>query len=223
VHLAENGNRQEVELAGPSYEKDAAAVIDALVGRDYQQIVYASSGVLYGDREYSPRKPSDAIHVVDAYTRVKCRSETAVLDTGRGIVARLSNVYGPGMAIDTVMSTILRQIPGGGAVQVRDGAVVRDFLWVDDAAAALAAAAMARRWGIYNVGAGVGTSIEALAREALGLAGEDDRAVVATASAGRFSSLVLDIFETARDLRWSPAISLREGLARLMTTERRGE
>jgi UDP-glucose 4-epimerase len=217
IHLAEDNDRARVAASGAAYEAAAFQTLQALLEKGYGRVVYASSAVLYGGRASSPRKPSDPVHVVDAYTRVKRSSEEAVIGS-RGVVARLANLYGAGMSENNVLSTILRQIPGTAPLEVMDEQPVRDFVWIDDAAAAFAAMALrAGKPGIYNVGSGRGVSVSALARAALALAGENDRGVISTRP-GEMSSLVLDVAETAAQWQWRPTTPLEEGLARLIAT-----
>ena len=217
VYLAGSAQRVESSFA---QETDQAqqhrAMLETLAGKPYRRFVYASSAVLYGDAASTPRSPDDEIHVVDAYTRVKRCGELAVLDTGFGAVARLTNLFGPGMSTTNVVSTILQQIPGAGDLQVRDAAPVRDFLWVDDAADALARMAVGHETGIFNVGTGKGTSIGAVARLALDIAGEGKRQVFSTRPDSRQSQLVLDISQTEAVWRWLPTTTVDAGLARLL-------
>jgi nucleoside-diphosphate-sugar epimerase len=93
---------------------------------------------------------------------------------------------------------------------------VRDYLWVDDAAAGLVSLAAARRGGAFNLGTGVGTSVGELAGKALACAGETGRAVEASDAAGQPSYLVLDIADTTAQAGWSPRVALDDGLRRLM-------
>jgi len=120
------------------------------------------------------------------------------------------------MARHTVVSDIFDQIPGSGPVKVRDASPVRDFLSVTDAAAALRALAVSQLSGVFNVGSGVATSVRELAETALAVAGQGDRAVVATAPTGRRSYNVLDIAQTCLALAWRPERTLHDDLARLL-------
>lgn len=217
IHLAEEADRAKVAALGAAYESAAVQTIGDLLAHPYARVIYASSAVLYGDASRSPHPPDDGVCVTDAYTRVKRTAELAVLESSRGVVARLTNVYGPGMSSRNVISAILSQIPGSGRLVVMDTAPVRDFLWVNDAAegfAELATAANAE--GIFNLATGVGTSIGDVAHLALEIAGESGREVVAT-HGGRESTII------ARDMRlaqygWQPRVRLRDGLASLLST-----
>lgn len=222
LHLAEARDRREANLLGPAYEAEAVANIKALLGKGYRRVVYASSAVVYGDQYVSACRPDDAVFATDAYTRIKLACERRVLECGTGVVARIANVYGPGMAVGNVVSAILRQVPGTGPVEVADDQPVRDFVWVGDAAEALVALTGSGACGIYNVGTGLGTSVRQLAEMALEIARQPERPVVAKDRAARHSKLVLDVSATMAALDWRPNTSLRNGLTRQMN-ERRDE
>jgi UDP-glucose 4-epimerase len=218
IHLAEEADRSQVAALGTAYESSAAQTVADLLGRSYTRVIYASSAVLYGEASSTPHMPDDAVYVTDEYTRLKRTAELAVLESPRGSVVRLSNVYGPGMSPRNVISTILGQIPGSGPIVVMDTTPVRDFLWVDDAAEAFAELATASTaQGIFNVATGVGTSIGDVAALALEIAGEAGREVVA-ATTGRMSAIVADRERMAREYRWQPQVGLRDGLAVLLST-----
>ena len=218
IHLAEEADRAKVAALGAAYESSAVQTIEDLVSRSYARVIYASSAVLYGDASSDPHVPDDAVFVTDAYTRLKRAAELAVLDSSRGVVARLTNVYGTGMSSRNVIGTILGQIPGSGTLVVMDTTPVRDFLWVHDAAEAFAALATATAaQGIFNVATGVGTSIGGVARLALEIAGETGREVAGTGS-GRVSTIVARDPRLNRQYGWHPLVGLRDGLASLLST-----
>jgi UDP-glucose 4-epimerase len=217
IHLAEANDRQEVRQAGTRYERAVQETLQALIRKRYRRIIYASSALLYGDRATTPRRETDAVYVSDAYTRVKWGCEQMVLATEGGIAVRLANLYGKGMSVRTVLHAILSQIPGRGRLVVRDDTPVRDFVFVDDAAEALAMMALAPAGsGIFNVGSGRPVQIGALACLALDVAGESDRTVVASHHSSDPSHLVLDITRTVRTWNWQPATNLRDGIASIV-------
>lgn len=215
VHLAEQRDRAAVLEAGSDYEIDAINTVRVLIQKGYRKIVYASSATVYGDTASVAFKPTAAVRAMDPYTRVKLTCEDCVLKAG-GIVARLSNVYGPGMAPNNVISKILGQIPGKKPVRIWDRAHVRDFLWIQDAALAVAALVRSDCCGIYNVGTGIGTSVGKLAELLLAQTGQGDRDIVSTHPSGEGSCNVLDIEKTSAHLNWTPKTSLEEGLRILL-------
>jgi UDP-glucose 4-epimerase len=196
---------------------NARHTLEALLGKPFSWVIYSSSAVLYGDRSVTPHVETDPVYANDVYTRIKLASERMVLERGGG-VARLSNLYGPGMARGTVFGTILGQLGQSGPLTVQTTSPVRDFLWIDDAVMALSRLAESRASGVFNVGSGVGASIAELASTALDESGETGRPVVATQTDAGPSILVLDISKTTAALGWRPQVSLREGLHRLINT-----
>lgn len=217
IHLAEEADRAKSAELGACYESDAARTIADLLNRPYNRVIYASSAVLYGDAYPHPHAADDPVYATDAYTRVKRSAELAVLETTRGVVARLSNVYGPGMSLRSVISTILQQIPGSGPLVLMHTTPVRDFLWVDDAAEAFAELSVATApRGVFNVATGVGTSIGQTAQLALDLAGEGGRDIVSSCGNG-LSTIIADYARMADLYGWRPHVALREGLEFLLS------
>jgi len=223
IHLAENNDRAQVAKSGQAYEEKILATLTALLAKGYRRVVYASSAVLYGDADIRAHFPNDPIRIDDAYMRVKRLSELAVLKLPVGVVVRLANIYGPGMSPNNVMSTILRQIPGTGSLEIMDTNPVRDFIWGEDAAEGIVALAInhvdeGNERGLYNLGTGVGTSIGDLANMALEIAGQPGRSLKAKYTSDRQSSLILDFSDTTSTCGWIPKTSLRQGLTHLLNS-----
>jgi UDP-glucose 4-epimerase len=221
IHLAEDNDRVRVAKSGQAYEEKVLDTLAALLAKGYQRIVYASSSVLYGDGGVHAHHPNDSIQSNDAYTRVKRQSELSVLKLPAGIVVRLANIYGPGMSKNNVMSTILRQIPGKGKLEVMDTNPVRDFIWVEDAAEGIMALALSNfeegnGCALFNLGTSVGTSIGSLAELALDIAAQSERLVHAKYAADHQSSLILDFSDTTSACGWQPKTSLRQGLTNIL-------
>lgn len=214
VHLAEANDRATVNEFGPAYEDQALRTLHALLGKGYRHVIYASSAVVYGDSSATPRKVTDPVRAVDTYTRLKLASERAVLQR-EGAVARLANLYGPGMAPGNVLSHILKQLGTGPAITMHALEPVRDFLWVDDAADALMSMARTRAAGLFNVGSGTGTSVRQLVAIAQAAAGSHQN-VLGRRPPAEPSSLVLDIAATTAALGWEPRTSLEEGVGQLV-------
>lgn len=215
VHLAEDPDAGRVSQLGETYFVSVTRVVKALSRGSYQRIIYASSGMVYGDQCECPCRVDMPALATDMYTNSKLANERIVLDSG-GVVLRLSNLIGIGMAANNVMSEILRQVPGIGPVRVRDDRPVRDFLPMPEAASAFSLAIESDFIGIANVGSGIGTSVKALAELALAAVGQGGREIRATKPSSRRSINVLDISATRRILGWSPASSLKDQMDQLL-------
>ena len=205
IHLAEEPNRAMVNAQGEAYLDHATAVMRTLVKRA-GTVIYASSGVVYGDEGDTPFSPYAAVVPTDLYGRSKAQNEAIVLAAG-GTVIRLSNLFGLGMSPSNVISDIDRQLPNTGTLKIRDDTPVRDFLSVSAAADAIVLLSQMVCPGILNLGSGVGLSIRTLALLALSSVGKESRQIVVTHPTARRSVNILDIEETQRRLRWSPGIS----------------
>lgn len=217
VHLAEASDRRWAEMNAQVYEQEALRTLESLLGKGFGRVVYASSAVLYGDQSEELRRVEDPVHIVDTYTRIKYASEQAVL-RGKGVVARLVNLYGPGMAEGNVLSAILKQVPLEGPIRVLDVTPVRDFLWIEDAADVFAGMALGKASGIFNVGTGLGTSILELAHIVLSAAGQTGRTVESGYQGIRRSQLAVDIAQTAAAFGWRPTTALPKGIETLVHT-----
>jgi UDP-glucose 4-epimerase len=201
IHLAEINNRARVNLLSVEYELEASSTLRALLKKGYEKVIYASSAVLYGDGVCIPHLETDPLNAIDRYTRVKLASEQSVLSCG-GVVVRLANIYGPGMAAENVLSHILGQLDRDGPITLQDASPVRDFIWVEDVAEAIMKMVTGRAQGVFNVGAGIGTSIGELARISLEEAKQPQRQVVSALSAAKPSCIVLDISKAKKNLHW---------------------
>jgi nucleoside-diphosphate-sugar epimerase len=67
---------------------------------------------------------------------------------------RIFNVYGPGEDPNRVVPYVIRQILAGSRCELTSGEQVRDYIHVDDLAAALWALARTDAQGVVNVGSG---------------------------------------------------------------------
>lgn len=215
IHLAEPPHITSVDAKGQAHIEQMEKQASALLARNYRRAIYASSATVYGDSSdasWTPDRPLAGSPKV--YAQSKLAVEKLFLAAG-GSVARVTNLYGPGMATTTIFADILAQLGKPGPVMVREATPVRDYLWIDDAAAAFTAMALGKRPGIYNVASGSVIACGDLAKLILALAGEPQRAVLAKHPA-RHSVLRIDIEKTKRDLQWSPTIDLETGISKLL-------
>jgi len=218
IHLAEPPHIASVDAKGQAHIDQMVGQASALLARNYRRTIYASSATVYGDGSDSPWTPERPLaESPKVYAQAKLAVERLFL-SARGAVARVTNLYGPGMASSTIFADILGQLGQPGPVTIREATPIRDYLWVHDAAAAFAAMALHERSGIYNVASGSVIACGDLAHLILRLAGESGREVVAK-QPPRHSVLRIDVEKTKRDLAWSPKVSLETGIEVLLKSE----
>jgi nucleoside-diphosphate-sugar epimerase len=206
IHLAEPRDIGAAQVSGDGHVEATQRLLRALLARAWTHAIYISSVAVHGGAPGAERS---------IYGTAKAECEREILAHGGGVV-RLTNLYGPGMAGNNVLSDILSQVPGSGPLRVRDTGPVRDYLWVGDAARGVADAAQQRLRGAVDLGTGRGISVGELAHMVLAIANERDRPVVATAPQGKPSELIVNTASAAERLGWKAATGLEQGLAALM-------
>lgn len=194
-------------------------VVDAALATGARDVVNISTGgAIYGEtpdcaHEDSPLRP------LSPYGQLKAEAETIVQRHGlRAITLRLGNVYGPRQRDDLeggVISIFLGAIRDGRPITIfGDGTAERDYVYVSDIADAVLAALEAGATGVYNIGTGVATSVNALVDLIRGALGASPVVQRAPARAGEIQRSCLDVSKAARDGLWRPRTGLDDGLGR---------
>jgi UDP-glucose 4-epimerase len=137
-------------------------------------------------------------------------------------VLRLTNVYGPRMALDVVcqgfLSTFVRRMMLGKPLRVYgDGSQLRDPVYVDDVVEAFLIAGIAAKLPShsYNVGSKESSSLRKIAEIASRIAGLEAPAVVPFPSDRKpidIGSYQTDSRRIERELGWTSTVSLEEGM-----------
>jgi len=195
-----------------------------------QRVVFVSSGgVVYGKPEVYPTPEDAPKRPVSPYGVSKLAGEY-YLDCYRAVhgldyvALRYGNVYGPGQdphGEAGVVAIFCNRLIDGEPLDIYgDGAQTRDYVYVEDVAAAnLIAADMPLEDGAgidaraYNVATGEATSVNTLATLLEEIAGARPGRIHKDARAGELRHSVLSVARM-RAMGWAPAHSLREGLAR---------
>jgi nucleoside-diphosphate-sugar epimerase len=130
--------------------------------------------------------------------------------------ARLFFLYGPGERPERVFPSVIRSLLSGVPANCTRGDQIRDFLYIDDAAAALVALVDHAAQGAFNVASGQPLALrDVLANIAEKLQRPDLlRLGALPACADEPALLVGDVHKLANQLGWTPSTSLDDGLAR---------
>jgi UDP-glucose 4-epimerase len=203
-------------------------VLEAARRAGVRRLVYFSTCAVYGNQPGDVRREDDPPAPLSPYAAAKlagefyCTCYTAAygLPTVR---LRLFNVFGPRQDSASpyagVIARFSRDLAEGRMPTIYgDGWQSRDFLHVWDAvqAALLAAEAPAAAGKVYNIGSGQSTAIRTLADELGRLLGRTGQPRFAPARAGEVRHSRADISRAQRDLGFQPAITLVEGLRRML-------
>ncbi|HEY0833594.1 MAG TPA: NAD(P)-dependent oxidoreductase [Azospirillum sp.] len=136
---------------------------------------------------------------------------------------RLFFPYGPGEPAAKLIPSVVAALLDGRPVPCSHGRQVRDFVFVDDAAEALAALVVADATGAYNIASGEPVSLrDVIAAIAAELGGADLVRYGARApQPGEPAVLVADMARTAAALGWRPTVDLPTGIRRTIDAQRR--
>lgn len=185
-------------------------------------VFVSSGGAVYGEALTPTIPETHPTDPISSYGIAKLAAEHYFrlyrrLHGTRYVVARLSNPFGPQQRTRSgqgIVPAIYDRLRRGKAVEIwGDGSVVRDYVFIDDVAAALVRLAEAGEDGrTYNVGSGVGTSIEQLVGQVARQLGVEPAVVRKPGRLIDVGRNVLDIARIRTETGWTPEHSLTEGL-----------
>jgi UDP-glucose 4-epimerase len=150
-----------------------SAVLKRLAGPACQ-VVFFSTGLVYGNQR-GPFVEETPCQPLDAYGQSKLAAEALVLAWGRATgspvtVLRPSVLYGPGAPAGMLLEALLAALARRAPFPMTGGEQVRDFLHVEDAAAAVVQVIEGRAGGTWNLASGdsrtVRDAVELVARVA---------------------------------------------------------
>ena len=181
----------------------------------------SSGGTVYGDPECLPVAEDAPLRPRSCHGAGKAAAELflGLRAADRAVVLRPSNIYGPGQPLRSGFGVIPRLLMC--AAEDRpfqlwgDGTQMRDYLYLDDFSEAVCRLARhPAASGTFNLGSGIGTSLN----ELIGLVGKTTgRTIRIEQQPGRggdVARIVLDTGRIRRGIGWAPAIGLDEGIAR---------
>ncbi len=185
-------------------------------------IYISSGGAMYGNPRYLPADEDHPSNPMSPYALSKHTGERYVRLYGdeHGLPwtsLRYANVYGPcqdphGEA--GVIAIFCQNLLKGVAPEIHwDGEQTRDFVYVGDCARANLLALTGGDGQAYNVGTGVGTSINELFSTLMRVAGREIQPRRGPRRPGDARDSYLDCTKIARDLGWRAEVGLHEGLA----------
>lgn len=198
------------------------------------RLVFASTGgALYGDFVTPPNDETFSKNPESPYAISKLSAEYYLAYYGRvhgldAVPLRFGNVYGPrqdphGEA--GVVAIFCNRILTGQPLTIfGDGSQTRDYVYVRDVAHATFIAATtslprAERLDSrsFNIGTGIGTSVNDVAASLLRAAGRTSTIEYAPPRPGEQQHSFLDVGKAARVLGWKPTVTLEHGLEETLT------
>lgn len=150
-----------------------AQFIETASSRRPQRLVYVSSGgAMYGDVPAQPVNEDDRPKPRSYHAAGKVAAEAFLTAFSHAnavplTILRPAKLYGPGQPLRNgfgVVRTLFDKAIHNESIEIwGDGTAVRDYLYIDNAGdACLALIDQPNATGVFNVGSGVGTSLDAL-------------------------------------------------------------
>jgi UDP-glucose 4-epimerase len=206
-------------------------VLEACVAQKVQRLVYSSSASVYGDAVEEPMTEDHPFNNRNFYGATKIAGEAMArayherygLDY---VGLRYMNVYGARQdyrgAYIAVIMKMLDAIDRGDPVTLYgDGSQAYDFVYVTDCAAANVCSMKSDATdGFYNVGTGIRTSLRELAEIVLEIAGSDVGIRYEPQGLTFVKNRIGDPTAATRDLGYTSAIDLEDGLRELIAWRR---
>lgn len=230
VHLV-NTTIPGTSLSNPAFDVQSnvigtIALLDACLKSGVGKLVFLSSGgTIYGIPNYTPIDERHPLNPIAPYgiSKLMVEKYLAMYHYHYGLdytVLRLSNPYGirqnPQRGQGVLAAWMYRLAHGEPLEIWGDGSVVRDYLHIEDTVAAIELACIhATQEKVFNVGSGIGHSLndlayklETLTRLPLNIDYKIIQKVDVPVN-------VLDISLIDKELGWRPTISIEEGMRQM--------
>lgn len=199
-------------------------LIAAAAAEGVEKFIFSSTGgAIYGDPETIPCDENTPINPLTPYALSKHVGEQylELFNTTYGLdytILRYANVYGPGQNPEGeagVIAIFAGMMLSGRRPQIfGDGLQKRDFVYVSDVVNANLAAINKGHNGTFNIGTGQQVNvlqIYAMLQEITGYEEEPDFRPRRT---GEVLNIALDSTRAENVLKWTPDVSLEDGLRR---------
>jgi len=184
-----------------------------------RRFVFASTNAVAGDVGTATIDETLSLRPLTPYGATKAAAEMLMsayaASYGLTCVAlRFTNVYGAGMQTkDSVIARLMRAALTGGGIQIYgDGEQLRDYVYVTDAAAAIEHGLAMANSDVLTIGAGESVSMNELHRLTAEVTDVAISKEHVPGKPGEMPAVIVDISHAA-SVGWTPAFTVREGLA----------
>ena len=188
------------------------------------KVVYASSSSVYGDVSKIPISEDFPKNPINPYAQTKVDIENLAKEfcklNCKIIGLRYFNVFGKGQtgSYAGVITQFLKRLNQNLPLRINgNGTQIRDFVFVEDVAAAnLMAMENRTNRGFFNIGTGFGISILELAKMMIKISKSSSSCIFDKELPGDIEKSQANIELSKQILGWSPSTNLNDGLSNIM-------
>ena len=185
----------------------------------------SSGGTVYGALSTIPATEDHPLRPISAHgvskLAVESYLEVARRESGLSSISlRIGNLYGPGQSRDRMFGAVTqfasRALSGEPIRIFGDGSVTRDYVFIDDVVDALILAGNSRHTGPFNIGTGVGHSLNDVATIVAAAAGH---ALAIERLGGRPFDVPVSILDPSRAnaaFGWQARMTFSEGVRKTL-------
>lgn len=198
-------------------------LLEQCIKERVKKVVFVSSGgAVYGNppavpvSEESPTNPESSYGI----TKLTIEKYFQLFHRLYGldyVIIRPSNAYGPRQDLlsnQGVIAVFLGKIAKGQSVEIwGDGGAVKDYVFIDDLVEGIYRAAFRKTSArIFNLGSGIGYSVNDLLRIITTVVGQEIKVSYGAKELHDVSKIFLDITCAERELDWRPVIPIDLGI-----------
>lgn len=211
IHLAEERN---ISKLNDNIANKQVQTIEELARKKFDKIVYISSAAVYGMT--NDNITENSISFADSiYAQTKLKCERVLANMTNTVIIRVSNVYGPGMATNNIISDVIKQLDAP-EIRLRSLASIRDYVFVEDVVDALIEVMNSKSTGIYNVSTSIGTSVSELVTIIANVYGKVNFNLHEETMSIEGSRIVLSNKKIKNEIGWQPKFNLSMGIRSIL-------
>lgn len=196
-------------------------LLEKIKTHNIKKLIFISSGgAVYGNPLSLPVAETHPLYPISSYGIVKTTIEQYIYMFSKlygleSTVLRLSNPYGPNqfkIGLQGFISTCFKKIINDEVLEIwGNGSVIRDYIYINDAIDAMLKALEDTGTNTYNIGSGVGHSLQEVINIISKIIGKKANVTYLPKRTVDVDKIYLDISKAKPGLNWTPKYSLEEG------------
>ena len=210
-----DGNSLLINLAGNNINvsEEETKFVNSLSESFKNKMIFISSAQVYGSSSEGPIAEHQQISKKKDYAKSKLALENKVLEH-KGMVLRLSNIYGKGMSRKNIFHTIYSQVKDNRKeIALKNTMAIRDFIYIDDLCECiLKIISDGVQNIILNIGTGKGTDILTLVKHICDNLNHTFDGLNIISENNFHDNIVVDPYLLKKKYNWKSKITIEEGI-----------